>query len=156
RMTAEEFVDAIRQITHDKGGNKVAPFEPAPFTGPEPRRFMRASLQDANLMMRSLGRPNREQVVTTRPEMLTTLEALDLCNGPILTAMPRQGAQRVLARKREPGQGADAIVTELYLDALSRRPTDGELAAARELIGPSVTVDGVADFLWTLVMLPEF
>ncbi|HEX3314554.1 MAG TPA: PSD1 and planctomycete cytochrome C domain-containing protein [Gemmataceae bacterium] len=155
RMTAEQFVDAIRQITHETGGGRAAPFEPTPFDGPAPRRFMRASLQDANLMMRSLGRPNREQVVTTRPEMLTTLEALDLCNGPILTEMLRQGASRVLSQKRE-GKGADPIVSELYLDALSRRPTDGELAAARELIGSPVGVDGLSDFLWTLVMLPEF
>ena len=155
RMSAEQFVDAIRQITHERSGSKAAPFEPAAFDGPEARRFLRASLQDANLMMRSLGRPNREQVVTTRPEMLTTLEALDLCNGPILTEMLRQGAQRVLAQKRE-RKGTDPIVNELYLDALSRPPTGGEVAAARELIGSPVGIDGLSDFLWTLVMLPEF
>ena len=150
RMTAEQFVDAIRQITHDKGGNKAAPFEPAPFDGPEPRRFVRASLQDSNLMMRSLGRPNREQVVTTRPEMLTTLEALDLCNGPILNDMLRQGASRLLSRK------TDKVVETLFLDGLSRPPTQVEVATARELLAPSVDVDRLADFLWTLVMLPEF
>ena len=107
-------------------------------------------------MMRSLGRPNREQVATTRPEMLTTLEVLDLCNGPDphRHAATRRSAH-VVAQKREQ-KGTDPIVNELYLDALSRPPTGGELAAARELIGTSVTTDGVADFLWTLVMLPEF
>ena len=44
--------------------------------------------------MRSLGRPNREQVVTTRPDQLTTLQALDLANGQILTDDARRAARR--------------------------------------------------------------
>ena len=37
--------------------------------------------------MRSLGRPLREQIVSMRPTDLTTLEAVDLANGPTLAAL---------------------------------------------------------------------
>ena len=56
-----------------------------PETTPKERQFVRATLVDCDDLMRSLGRPNREQVVTTRPDQLTTLQALDLANGQILT-----------------------------------------------------------------------
>ena len=51
---------------------------PFPDIAPKERRFVRATLVDCDPLMRSLGRPNREQVVTTRPDQLTTLQALDL------------------------------------------------------------------------------
>ena len=44
----------------------------------------------------SLGRPNREQVVTTRGEVLTTLQALDLSNGQSLTDTAERGAGHLL------------------------------------------------------------
>ena len=41
----------------------------------------RASLVKSDLLQRSLGRPNREQIVSMRPNELSTLEAIDLANG---------------------------------------------------------------------------
>jgi hypothetical protein len=46
--------------------------------------------------MRSLGRPNRDQIVTLRPTELTTLEAMDLSNGQTLAQWLRFGAQRII------------------------------------------------------------
>ena len=43
--------------------------------------------------MRSLGRPNREQVVTTRPAEMTTLEAIEMSNGQPLAELLQQGAE---------------------------------------------------------------
>lgn len=151
RMTAEQFVDAIRQITHTDPGKQDAPFKPAPFDGPPERRFIRATLLHSDLLMRSLGRPNREQVVTTRPDTLTTLQALDLTNGPILADMLNRGADHLLktAAKRP-------LVEDLYIDALGRRPSTEELQTANSLVGSPPTRDGVADLLWSVVMLPEF
>ena len=48
--------------------------------------------------MRSLGRPNREQVVTTRPAEMTTLEAIEMSNGQPLAELLRQGRRQLLAR----------------------------------------------------------
>ena len=67
-----------------------------PDTTPPARRHVRASLVTADLLMRSLGRPNREQVVTVRPDHLSTLQALDLSNGAILADTLTRGAGHIL------------------------------------------------------------
>ncbi len=87
RMTAEQFIDniwLIAQTGPNTPDKSVKPIDFAETTAPE-RRIVRASLVNADLLMRSLGRPNREQVVTERPSELTTLQSLDLANGTILT-----------------------------------------------------------------------
>ncbi|MCA9023074.1 MAG: hypothetical protein KDA74_23155, partial [Planctomycetaceae bacterium] len=44
------------------------------------RPMIRASLLKNTALMKSLGRPMREQIVSMRPSQLTTLEAIDLSN----------------------------------------------------------------------------
>src|SRR5262249_34914492 len=96
----------------------------------------------------------REQVVTTRPDQLTTLQALDLSNGQILGDTLARGAANLL--KEKPKTTPDEHIRELYLRALCRHPTTAELATGRELLGSPVTAEGLADLLWAVVMLPEF
>jgi len=156
RMSAEQFLDAIWMITHTGPGKAGAPVVlPAfPEAIPVERRFVRAALVNADALMRSLGRPNREQVVTTRPDQLTTLQALDLANGQILADTLARGAGNLL--KGHAKANADAIVEDVYLRALCRRPTPEEFATSRDIVGTPVTTDGLADLLWTVFMLPEF
>jgi hypothetical protein len=104
--------------------------------------------------MRSLGRPNREQVVTTRPDLLTTLQALDLSNGQILTDTLSRGAANL--RKANPKMTTDQLIELVYLRALARRPTPDEAATGREILGTPATAESTADFLWAVFMLPEF
>ena len=59
-------------------------------------KMVRASLVKADFLMRSLGRPNRDQIVTLRPTELTTLEAMDLSNGQTLAQWLRFGAQKII------------------------------------------------------------
>src|SRR5262249_46643465 len=77
RMTAEQFLDAVWMLTKTAPAKAAAPVRLPEFdrSVPAERRFIRAALVHADGLMRSLGRPNREQVVTTRPDQLTTLEA---------------------------------------------------------------------------------
>lgn len=156
RLTAEQLIDAIWQVTRAGPGKAVAPVKlpPEEPAVPAERRYVRASLVHADLLMRSLGRPNREQVVTTRPDLLTTLEALDLANGQILTDTLAKGARLMLTAN--PKAGAAEVVEGLYLHALGRRPTSDESATAREIVGTPPTADGLADLLWVVFMLPEF
>ena len=68
-MTAEQFVDALWQLTGTaprEPHKNVAEFLTADET--KDRTAYRASLVSSDLLMRSLGRPNREQVVTDRPD----------------------------------------------------------------------------------------
>ena len=114
--------------------------------------MVRAALVNSDLLQRALGRPNREQIVTTRPNDLSTLEAMDLSNGSLLASRLQAGAKRLVARWKN----TDDLVQWLYPAALSRTPTATELAAAREFVGPQPTETGVEDLLWSVCMLPEF
>jgi hypothetical protein len=118
-----------------------------------PLRMVRASLVKSDALMRSLGRPNRDQIVTMRPSELTTLEAIDLANGATLADTIATGAKRLLPAG---GQASDDVVKQLYVAALSRPPSAGELAAAIEMLGPQPTSESVQDLLWAVIMLPEF
>jgi hypothetical protein len=104
--------------------------------------------------MRSLGRPNREQVVSDRPATLTTLQALDLSNSPLLMETLRRGAESIL--KRFEGQEAATIVEWLYESALSRPPTSEEHNIAVDVLGARPNAQGTEDLLWMVIMLPEF
>ena len=104
--------------------------------------------------MRSLGRPNREQVVTTRPEQLTTLQALDLANGQTMTSTLARGAVNIL--KAHPKMTSEELARLIVVRALARKPTPQEMVAAKALLGEKATAESVADLLWAVVMLPEF
>jgi hypothetical protein len=106
----------------------------------------------ADSLTTTLGRPNREQVVTERPQGLTTLQALELTNGPILTGMLREGAERYAKETDSP-----KLVNEIFMKAYGRTATEDESKMACEMIQSSTTrADGVEDLLWTVVNLPEF
>lgn len=150
RLTAEQFVDAVWQITGTAPAKPHVAFR-AIDRGKEP---VRASVVDADLLMRSLGRPNREQVVTTRPDDLSTLQALDMTNGPILAELLTKGAKQL--RKEHASLDSSAWVNKLFETLLSRKPTPAERTAAESLIGEAVTVEGLADLLWAILAMPEF
>jgi hypothetical protein len=154
RMTAEQFLDSIWQITGtgpEKRNALIGEVPAAQVGGGLPA--VRASLVVANPLMRTLGRPNREQVVTTRPDQLTTLEALDLANGQILADTLSRGAANLL---KSQGPEAEKLVELVYRSALCRRPTDEERTIGLEVVGTPAQVEGVSDLLWVVVMLPEF
>lgn len=158
RLTAEQFVDAVWQVTGTAPAKPVKQVEPLlkpfPDATPPERRSVRAALVVSDPLMRSLGRPNREQVVTVRPDQLSTLQALDLTNGAILADTLTRGAANLL--KTHPNATREEFVEVVYRRALGRRPTAEESSVARELVGAKPTTDGVADLLWVVVMLPEF
>lgn len=105
----------------------------------------------ANSLTTTLGRPNREQVVTERPNGLTTLQALELTNGPILAGMLRQGAEQY-AKETD----AKKIVNDIFVKAYGRAATADESKMACDLIGSGDRTNGIEDLLWTVVNLPEF
>ena len=115
---------------------------------------IRAALVPANPLQVALGRPNREQVVTVRGTVATTLEALELTNGGELTGRLKQGSEALLARTPEPGPRD--LVDEIYLNSLGRSPTRAERKLALPLVGKPVRKEGVEDLLWAVTMLPEF
>lgn len=113
----------------------------------------RAGLLKADLLQRTLGRPNREQIVSTRPNELSTLEAIDLSNGTALAALVERGAANLLRRKWD---SAAVLARHVYVSALCREPSPAELTVAVGMVGDAPAESGVADLLWAVFMLPEF
>jgi hypothetical protein len=155
RLTAEQFTDNLWLLTRTgpAKANAGVPLPPFADSVPPERRFIRAALVNCDPLMRSLGRPNREQVVTTRPDLLSTLEALELENGKELADLLSRGAGNLL--KNKPNAKPEERIVDLYRRAFCRKPSAEELAAAREILGPG-SAEGLADLLWAIVMLPEF
>ena len=113
----------------------------------------RASLMKSDLLQRSLGRPNREQIVSMRPNELSTLEAIDLSNGQALANLLSAGAAKLKGRR---WSSSEDFVRWLYLSALCRDPSSAELKVAVGMVGADLGEEGVADLLWAVCMLPEF
>ncbi|MGI9355821.1 MAG: DUF1553 domain-containing protein [Rhizobiaceae bacterium] len=107
----------------------------------------RASLRENNLLMRSLGRPNREQVVSMRQERLTMLQAMDLSNGADFTQLISEVAGSY--------RGPTDMVRDVYLRALCRLPSEQELQVAAEIL-VTKTPGSKEDFFWSVLLLPEF
>jgi len=173
RMTAEQFIDSIRQVTCHW---PLPELEPPPAPGEERKssvwrphgqlddiaagqglvewdgRPWRAGLMKRDTFQAALGRPNREQVVSSRPDLLSTLEAIHLANGPELASMLREGAASLRHFELPP----EDLVERVYLAALARRPTPSERDVALEILGRGEGDEGLADFLWAVFLLPEF
>jgi hypothetical protein len=114
---------------------------------------VRSSLVAADPLMLALGRPTREQVISTRASAATTLQALELTNGDTLSQLLRQGAANLLKNSSDSNK---QLVTRLYQAALGRKPSSSELRLADELVGRPPQKDQLEDLLWVVAMLPEF
>ena len=127
RMSAEQFADAIGSITGEwnvysppsRGG--AAPAGPRPRTASDPvsaglygREWRTASTK----LTRVLGRPIRDQVHSVRAVEATTLQALELVNGEMLTRWLARGARRMLGEPApEPRSLFNAAVAGRYAAA---------------------------------------
>ncbi|NNM30417.1 MAG: DUF1553 domain-containing protein, partial [Akkermansiaceae bacterium] len=182
RMTAEQFLDSIYLVTgawpepdkralsgagRSQGGQLKAIMAVHGEKG-WGSRPLRSVFQMLDPLQAALGRPNRDQIVSSRPETVTTLEAINLANGPALATILQDGAERLIKLDEQwkeavlaanPGGRYDftaTLVQHVYRTALSRDATTAENALAKSLIGDTVTPEGVSDFLWSVFMLPEF
>ena len=158
RMTAEQFVDSVWQVlgAHPKKATAKVdrkPKDPAAKSLP-----VRVSLVKSDFLTRSLGRPNRDQVVTTRPRDLTTLQAIDLANGDQLAGYLSMGAKAL----QQKGMGAQELIDWLYRHSLSRPLASGEQKVLEEIINVNTAADAsgqahaIEDLLWLVFMQPEF
>lgn len=114
---------------------------------------VRAALTFDDPLLTALGRTNREQVVTRRDSIATTLQALELTNGTTLDTTLKTGAR---LWKERLGNDPKALAQEVFHAAIGRAPNADELAIAQELVGDPASDDGIQDLLWTVFMLPEF
>lgn len=115
--------------------------------------MVRAALLKSDFLQRTLGRPNRDQIVTTRPNELSALEAIDLNNTQSLADSLARGAKLWQDRY---GAQPEKFVENLYLSTLSRSPSADERTAALEVLGAKPDEQSIQDLIWAIVMQPEF
>ncbi len=120
-------------------------------TGPPP--MVRASLLKSDFLQRTLGRPNRDQIVSTRPNELSTLEAIDLNNTQALADSLERGAKQWQSRYASKPK---ELVEAIYLTMLARPPSPEERSLAVDILGSTVDELAVQDLLWSILMQPEF
>lgn len=89
RLTAEQFADAIGAITGEWSLYGIGRTAPGGLYGRDWRG-------PSSGLTRALGRPVRDQVTSTRATQASTLQALELVNGDLLTRWLMRGAQRML------------------------------------------------------------
>ncbi len=157
RMTAEQFADAIyallghkQRVWRDNGGGVLG----------------------------VLGRPDRRTIATRRDSKASTMQSLELVNGPAALTLFYGMATPSLSRPakgdiRPPSSPRSTPPTRQLLEqlavspprdllarvsahALSRPLTKREAAIYADVLGEKPTVDTVADLLWIISMLPEF
>lgn len=114
---------------------------------------VRAALLPLDALQSALGRPNREQVVSSRDAAPTMLQALELTNGALLGQSLQRGAAFWLKQETADSR---KLVDQIYQTALSRAPNEAEARLAVEIAGTTVTMEGLEDLLWSICMLPEF
>ena len=152
RLSAEQFVDAISQLTGLWRDRPVGDFKFTTNQLAQLKGRTRSSLVPADPLMVALDRPNREQVVTVRQSIPTTLQALELTNGGTLNDTLKRGAAKLAS-----SNDTKTLVQQTYTKAFSRKPGWTERRAASQLVGDGKpTPAGTEDFLWTIVMQPEF
>ena len=164
RMTAEQFIDGVRSVTGvwpapdkqalakkgKKYGQLTAVMKVENLKQWD-NRPLRTAFTKRDALQATMGRPNREQVVSTRPSVITTLEAINLANGPEVAALMKEGAIGLINK----GSPSD-IIRHVYMSALSRPPTREESNTAIQIVGQEPTQERLEDFLWSVFMLPEF
>ncbi len=152
RLSAEQFADAVSTVTGVWNEKPSARIVENHWAG---RDFspIRAALAPASPLQVALGRPNREQIVTVRGSVATTLEALELTNGAELARRLAEGAKLQLEANDPTPR---ALLDRVYLTALGRKPSAAEARIARPLLAAPLQPAAVEDLLWAVVMLPEF
>ena len=148
RLPAEVLLDAISAVTES----------PERFAG-YPVGTRSTQLWDNRLpsyFLDTFGRSERESPCECAKSSDPTMaQALHLMNGPEIEAKIAASEGRV-ARLLAAGADQEAIVDELCLAALGRKPDEDERAVAAELFASELARLAAEDFLWTLMNSYEF
>ena len=115
--------------------------------------MVRASLIKNDFLMKSLGRPLRDQIVSMRPTELSTLEAIDLSNGQSFADSLATGGQELASRQ---WNDRSELIRYVFEFALCRQPEPGELRTVESFLSEKPTGEEVEDVLWSIFMMPEF
>jgi hypothetical protein len=146
RMSGEQFVDALDQVIF--AASDGAAKQEKRGTGSDKR----AGLRNITPLLRTLGRTDRDVVVTQRESVATTAQLIELSNGKAVADLMARGGKAWL----ESGKTSAEIVTALFASALGRMPSENEKKSAEEIVVAPAATEGIEDLLWMLALHPEF
>ncbi len=152
RLTAEQFTDAVSRSIEPVYGDSMIVYKLFPETVKETLPFARAALVKNDPFLTALGRPNRENVSTSRMSQANLLQALELTNGEQFNEAVKRGAASWIKKYPQ----TEKLVTELYKSALGREPVEKEIAIAKKEMGEQPGQAAVEDFIWAVTLHPEF
>ena len=152
RLTAEQFADAISTSFIPMYADTALALKKLPEDIKTRLPFPRAAFVKNDPFLTSLGRPNRETVSTSRTSQANLLQALELTNGSKFTETLKAGSKAWKSQYPT----SDSLVTALYRKALGRTPGAKELAAAKKILGPTPSEEGIQDLVWAIALVPEF
>jgi hypothetical protein len=92
-------------------------------------------------------------IVPARNALASTIQALEFTNGATVDEKLKQASAKMQV---EAAKNPGAWIESIYAQSMARKPTDAERQIAMEMLGNPVKPEGVADFLWSITMLPEF
>ena len=176
RITAEQFVDAIGTITGEWSRVASGARGAVAARGGTNQIYSREYRTGSTTLTRALGRPIRDQVISHRPSIATTVEGLELVNGEALAQRLRSAAQRMLGQSSAappanaaappvpappPSTSASQAIDRLFGYGMGRSPTADERRLAEAAVSDpgrpgSISAEGMADLLWAVMMKPEF
>jgi len=134
RLSAEQFADAVSSITGEwqtVAGRAPRPASPQLPVSVPPGRYERAWRIPDSSLDRSLGRPIRDQVYSTRDTQATTIQALELSNGEKLTRWLSRGARRMLGQL--PPEPVALVARQVNSSPTAPIPFDVDISQSRQL-----------------------
>jgi uncharacterized protein YjdB len=148
RVRAEVLLDAITQVTDTK--NK---FQGLP-TGA--RAVQIANGNTSTYFLTAFGRAKRETVCSCEVSIEPNLsQALHLLNGDTVNAKMAQG--KLVPTRLKEGKTPEQIAEEIYIRCLSRKPTDREAAALKEVVDNEQNKQqALEDIFWATLNSREF
>jgi len=155
RLNAEVLIDAICRITGSQEQYTSAIPEPFTFI---PRTQRTLGLADGSIKSSFLdlfGRPGRDSsLASDRQNGVSVFQTLHLLNSSHIQQKLQTGWR--LAEIRRSCPDAPARIEQLYLEILSRFPTDAEKTIAAEYMASQRADDGFLDLAWALLNTSEF
>ncbi len=157
RMPAEVLIDAIADVTGVANNFGRLPKDHPQRAVGQAMPTLRYGATRGGYPMKIFGRPDREKTCDCeRSNEPSVAQALYLINDQeVLTKLDESSGRlpKLLKSMSDDGE----VVTELYLAALSRFPTDEEIKIQLEHVTVSPSrADGIRDVLWTLLNVREF
>jgi len=152
RLSAEQFADGVGMTLHPLYADSMIAKKRLPSGIQYCAPFTRASLVMNDPFQRSLGRPTRENVSTSRASQASLLQALELTNGGLFHQTIRAAALKWSAQHPDPNK----FIKETYRRMFGRHPSKRESDLLERTLGKPLRPDQVEDFFWSMSLHPEF